>query len=163
MDYKFISENTLEYIYLHDCIIDNVTISDSSLIFEFDHIDVFPEHPLNNYPNAKCTGNAALIFEGFEVIESILFDTNNIKKMHIIVEQDSVKRPVDIIDLAMEFLVLQSKWKSQNEQYFLYEFHGTTSDKYRNDFGMFTLKFSNAKVCWNELLNDSWFVNRKTD
>ena len=163
MGYKFTSENTLEYIHLHDCVIDNVVISDTKIIFEFEHIDVLPEHPLNNYPNAKCTSTAALIFEDFEVIESILFDTSSIEKKHIIVEQDAVKRSLDIKDLAIGFEVLQAEQKPEQEHYFVYEVHGISPHKYRSDFGMFTLKFSNVKVCWNEFVNDSWFVNWKTD
>jgi len=163
MDYKFISENTLEYIHLHDCVISNVIISDAMLILEFRHIDVLPEHPLNYYYNAKCTSNAALIFEDFEVIESILFDTSGIKKKHIIVEQDADKISIDIKDPAMEFEVLLVEKKPEQEHYFIYEFHGIASHKYKSEFGMFTLKFNNVKVCRNELVSNSWFVNWKSD
>ncbi|HPT90131.1 MAG TPA: hypothetical protein PK033_07160 [Acetivibrio sp.] len=163
MDYKFISENTLEYISLHDCVIDNVVISNTRLIFEFEHINVLPEHPLNNYTNAKYTNTAALIFENFEVIESILFDTSSIEKKHIVVEQDAVKRRLDIKDLATGFEVLQAEKKAGQEHWFVYEFYGIAPHKYRSDFSMITLKFSKVKVCWNELIGDSWFANGQSD
>lgn len=101
-----------------------------------------------------------MIFEDFEVIQSVLLDTSKVVKKYIIAEQDAFKMPLNIKDLAKEFVVLQIEKKSEEEHYFTYEFSGIASHKYRSDFGMFILKFRSAKVCWDELVDDSWFVNR---
>jgi hypothetical protein len=104
-----------------------------------------------------------LIFEDFEVIESILFDTSGIEQKHIVVERDAFKRSIDIMDLSIGFTVLLVENKSNQEHCFVYEFHGTAPHKYRNEFSKFTLRFSKVKVCWNELVDDSWFVKRKSE
>ena len=56
MDYKYISQNTLEYLSLHDCIIEAARIENGDLILDFEHIDVLSTHPLNPNGEAKYTG-----------------------------------------------------------------------------------------------------------
>lgn len=40
MEFKYTSENTLDYLSLHDCTIENARVDDEKLILDFEHIDV---------------------------------------------------------------------------------------------------------------------------
>jgi hypothetical protein len=158
MDYRYISENTLEDIYLHDCVIDCASISGNKFLLAFEHIEILPQHPLNFYNSAKNSDKALLIFQDYEVIQSILFDTSDIKKRHIVAEKDANQIHLDIIDLAEGCEVLSVERIEEQNKYFTYKFNGMASSKYRNDFCYFVIKFQKMSVCWNEFLDDSWFA-----
>lgn len=157
MGYQYVSKNMLEQLSLHDCVIDKAYINENELILEFDHLDVLETHPLNPYPVAKYSGKAAIIFESFDLVQSILYDTSMVSKKHIKVEEDAEILDIDILELAQEFEVLKVDVKSKISP-FVYEFHGTASLKYRAEFGSFIIECHSVKICWNELLEDAWFV-----
>ncbi|CAH1202267.1 hypothetical protein PAECIP111891_02099 [Paenibacillus allorhizoplanae] len=79
MEYQYISENKIDHLSLHDSVIDKAYVNENELILEFDHLDVLVTHPLNPYPVAKSSGKAAIIFELFEMVQSILYDTSKKK------------------------------------------------------------------------------------
>jgi hypothetical protein len=155
--YKFVSENMMEHLSLHDCVINKAYVKENDLIFEFDHLDVLPTHPLNNYLVAKCSGKAEIIFEKFALIHSILYDTSKVSKKHIKVEEDAEIKYIDILELVNEFEVLKIEEESE-KNLFVYEFHGTASLIYRAELGCFKITSKNIKICWNELNDDAWFV-----
>lgn len=159
-EFKFISENTLEYLVLHDCTIEHAAFDGSSLICEMDFIDVLPEHPLNNFLVAKCTGEAVLVFEDVVVLESIVFDTSNAKGVDL--SKEAIKVTIPIIEAADKFLILESTCISSEENNYIYRFFGDVyphNKRKCTDFGNYNIQFSKVYVCWNELEDDSWFVN----
>jgi hypothetical protein len=158
MDYKYISQNTLEYLSLHDCIIEAARIENGDLILDFEHIDVLSTHPLNPNGEAKYTGKASLMFKNFEVLKSFVYDTSNVHKNVIHVEEDASKVCVDILNLAIDFEVLDLKKIDITETNYSYEFGGNCSSEFNSDFGVFILRFDSVLVCWNDLLEDAWFV-----
>lgn len=159
MYYKYISSNTLEHISLHDCIIKNASIEGGNLALEFENIDVLNTHPLNPYDVAKCSRKASLIFENFEVIKALVYDTRDVTKRKINVEEDANITNVEISELAIDFEVLHLTEIEVTDKHFIFEFGGLASFKFHSDFALFVLKFDCVLVCWNELLNDSWFVD----
>ncbi len=158
MEYKYISKDTLEYLSLHDCIIQSTKFEKDNLTLDFEHIDVLPSHPNNPYDVAKYTGKASLIFQNCEVLKSFIYDTRFIKKSVIQVEKDAQKVNIDIINLATDFEVLDMKMIEKNGISYVYEFGGNCSNELGSDFGVFILKFDMVLICWNELINDAWFV-----
>lgn len=49
VEYKFISENTIEYLSLHDCQCSRLYYADSTLIFEMEWMEVLATHPNNPF------------------------------------------------------------------------------------------------------------------
>jgi hypothetical protein len=154
-DFRFVSINTLDHVSLHDCIIKNVKFLEKQLIFSFDHIDVLPTHPLNPFEKPKYTDKAVVVFEDAIILESILFDTSNIRHLKaIVVERDAKKKEMDIIDLAENFEVSKCTQNDSKSDYLIEGF----SWKYQTEFGQFLISCKQVKVYWNELLADAWFA-----
>jgi hypothetical protein len=158
---KFISENTLNHISLHDCIIEAFSTEGQNLLVTFEHIDVLSDHPLNNIGKAMYTGKALLTFVNFEIIESILYDTSGIKgKSRIIVETDAQKIELHFSDLLVDFEVLKDEELYKKDNYIFHRFDGSTSLKYNADFGYWIIKYKELIIEWDELLDKAWFEER---
>jgi hypothetical protein len=154
-DFRFISTNTLDHVSLHDCIIETVNFVEKQLTFSFDHIDVLPSHPLNPFEKPKYTGKAAVVFEDAVVLESILFDTSDIRHLKaIIVETDAKRIEMDIIGLAENFKVSICTQNASDSGYFIEGFPW----KYQTEFGQIMISCKQVKVYWNKLLADTWFA-----
>jgi hypothetical protein len=123
-NYKCISENTLDFLALHDCRIEHVSLSGDTLTLEMEFINVMPEHPLNEYPVAKCTNEAMLIFMNVQVMESFLLDFSEAKGP-IITADDQKRVDYPIEDLAENFEILTFECVDQNNEGFTYHFMGT--------------------------------------
>lgn len=158
---KFKSINTLSLISLHDCLIEEVLKTEQNLSILFDHIDVLSDHPLNDTGNAMYTGKARFTFVEFEILDSILYDTSNIKgKNRIIVEENAQRIELDISELLVEFEVLKNEEISNSDSYFIQRFDGSSSSKYNSDFGYWIIKYKKLIIEWEELINKAWFEGR---
>jgi hypothetical protein len=161
MKKKYISENTLEFVSLHDCIVEDIKMDKENLVLTFEHIDVLSEHPLNDTGKSMYTGKAQIRFTYYQILESTLYDTSNIQgKNHIIVEKDAKKKVIPISELLTEFEVLTTEEVESKEHYFIHRFDGITSLKYRADFGYFIIKYKKLFIEWNELIDTAWFEKR---
>jgi hypothetical protein len=158
---KFISENTLDFVSLHDCIIESISIEGQNLIVSFEHIDVLLKHPLNTTGKSMYTGKAYIRFIEYEIEESILYDTSEIQgKRKIIVEEDAQKRVLPITELLIDFEVLRTEELENTNDYFVRRFDGITSLKYRADFGYLIIKYKKLVIEWNELIDAAWFEDK---
>lgn len=157
MNRKYVSENTIDYLSLHDCIIENAKIENNTLVLELGHVDVLDTHPNNPYSVAKCADNVLFHFEKFSVITSEFSDTSKVNK-RIIQKGDATVTQVEILKLANGFEVLQVKKLEENEGYNTYQFFGVCSKKFGNDFGEFEIKSQRVLIGWDELGDDAWFV-----
>lgn len=115
-------------------------------------------HPLNLYDVAKYTGKSSLIFENFEVHKAFVYDARDVNKKDINVETDADKIDVGILELAIDFEVLDLNKIEVTDKHYIFEFGGLSSAKFNNEFAMFIIKFDRVIVCWNELICDAWFV-----
>ena len=155
---KFISENTLDLVSLHDCRIDSVLNEDKNLIAMLEHIDVLRDHPLNNTGKAMQTGRALIKFVGFAVQESIIYDTSMIQgKTKIIVEEDAKKRVLPFRELLTDFEVLKVEKLASDNNLIKYRFDGTTSMDFNAEFGYIIIECKSIILEWNDLLGNAWF------
>ncbi|MDE6516387.1 MAG: hypothetical protein K2L18_00850 [Acetatifactor sp.] len=70
--YKYISENSLKELYLHDCDCSHLYFQDDRLIFEMEWMEVLASHPLNPYPQAHQSGPGRIELIHPEIIECSL-------------------------------------------------------------------------------------------
>ena len=155
---KFISECTLDFVSLHDCIINSVLNEDKNLIMVLDHIDVLRDHPLNNTGKAMQTGKALIKFVDFAVQESIIYDTLMIQgKAKINVEEDAQKEVLPFMELLTDFEVLQVEKLASDNNLIKYRFDGTTSLDFNAEFGYIIIDCKSIFLEWNDSLGNAWF------
>lgn len=158
-DFKFVSENTLDMLSLHDCTIERSSFINGILKLEMDFINVLPEHPQNEYPVAKCTNEALLVFENVEIIESFVYGRRKVNHNSYVADKSlGVSYSIDV--LAMNFEILQVTFHEYENLLFTYTFFGD-ANSINHGFAEFTIRFSRCLVCWNEFSGDAWFVNWK--
>lgn len=75
-DYKYINENCLEQLYLHDCLCNHLYFQDDRLIFEMDWMEVLASHPLNPYPQAHQSGPGRIELIHPRIIECTLAESS---------------------------------------------------------------------------------------
>ena len=158
---KFISEDTLNHISLHDCVIEEVSTAGQNLLVIFEHIDVKSDHPLNDTGKAMYTGKALFTFVDIEILDSILYDTSGIRgKRRVVVEEDSQKIELDITELLVDFEVLRNDEIRIEDSYYIHRFDGLTSLKYNADFGYWIIKYKKLIIEWEEFIDTAWFEKR---
>ncbi|MEY8747074.1 hypothetical protein AB9M62_48935 [Bacillales bacterium AN1005] len=153
----YISENTLQLISLHDCLIKEVVVSGADLILTFGHIDVLADHPLNSTGLSMCTGEAKLRFEHAERITSVLYDTSeSAKQDDPDAEEDSHPREVDMLEILEDFEVLQHSEQLHPNGY-VHRFEGIGSVKHNTDYAYVVIRCNRVTVEWNEFTDKAWF------
>ena len=61
VEYKFISENTIEYLSLHDCQCSRLYYADTTLIFEMEWMEVLATHPNNPFDKSYQSTEGKII------------------------------------------------------------------------------------------------------
>lgn len=62
-EFKYISENTLNDISLHDCTCTKISMDGADLVFSMEFMEVCSEHHLNPFPLAHQTGEGKIVFK----------------------------------------------------------------------------------------------------
>lgn len=146
---------------MHDCVIDSILNDTQSLSVFFEHIDVLSTHPRNSNGKAMYSGKAVLKFINFEILESVLYDTSEIKsKKRIVVKDDAQEKVLDISELLVDFEVLKTEEIQTQDNIYIHRFDGSTSLKYNADFGYWIIKYKKLIIEWDELIDTAWFEDR---
>lgn len=132
----------IDYLDFHDCIIEKIIIEEDLLIIDFKFIYVSEKHPINPYSVAKSTDRCRLTFNKVASISSTIhFDENK-------------EKVVPITDLEeMEILEFKSK---PLESFILFEMFGTDWRTYQ--FCGINVKAKNFTLQWNKFAEDAWYV-----
>lgn len=134
VQYKFISENTIEYLSLHDCQCLRLYYADTTLIFEMEWMEVLATHPNN------------------PVVELgiLLTDAS---------QRDESMSNIEDVDIS-DFEVLDFIEESNGNEYKLKLF-GQFDAHSKYDFIQMSIKYSSSKVMFNELTEVSWFEDKR--
>jgi len=158
MDYKYISKDTLNFISLHDCFIDNISFESNNLIWEMSHMFILAEHQFNKSNKHKCTVGGFIIFEHFTVLDvyknyGIPFDIENQKAIG-----EVKKEPFQDIDkvetlsvIFKDLEILQFELLYEKEDFKTYNFLADN----KKFFVEFTIQFRNIKICWNDYIKEN--------
>lgn len=144
-NFKYISENTLNDISLHDCTCKKISTEGSDLILSMEFMEVCSEHKLNPFPLAHQTGDGKIVFKNAE-IKKCLFD-----------DYDLLANKKTLADFCIEDLTVldydenpyKDKYLAKIFMIFLpgEEFYGITLE----------IAFEKSIVMWDEFRGVSWF------
>ncbi|MDE7222502.1 MAG: hypothetical protein K2O34_01820 [Acetatifactor sp.] len=145
--YKYISENSLSYVYLHDCCCRLIHFEDSRLIFEMEWMEILAQHPLNPYPQAHQSGPGRIEFISPRIIDSALAETgvDTVRQLYAAEEFDF---------RDTEFLRYSEEKNGNLYQAVMYLiFYDNTA---YNNLAI-ELTFEKSLIMWDELNDVSWF------
>ena len=142
-NYKYISENTIQHISLHDCCCSRMYWDRANLIFEMEWMEVLASHPDNPFEKAHQSGTGAIVLYD-PVIESgeLTNGSNSIP----IIELNEVK----------DFEILIFDENINNARFELSVFGDSVCDP-KAEFIEMKINYSSSKVMFNELGDVSWF------
>lgn len=144
-DYKYISENTLTDVSLHDCGCEKIYMSDNDLIFKMEFMEICSEHELNPFPLAHQTAEGKIVFKNVEIKKCQLDD------------YDVLANKKTITDFCLEDLaVLDYDENPFENKYFakIYMIFLPSEDYYGISL---EITFEKSTVMWNDFRDVSWF------
>lgn len=151
VEYKFISENTIEYLSLHDCQCSRLYHVDATLIFEMEWMEVLATHPNNPFDKSYQSTEGKIILLN-PVVELGIFFTDASQR-------DESMSNIEDVDIS-DFEVLDFIEEANGNEYKLKLF-GQFDAHPKYDFIQMSIKYSSSKVMFNELTEVSWFEDKR--
>jgi len=151
VEYKFISENTIEYLSLHDCQCSWLYYADSTLIFEMEWMEVLATHPNNPFDKSYQSTEGKIILLN-PIVEIGILHTDDSQR------DESMNR-IEDVDIS-DFEVLDFIEESNGNEYKLKVF-GQFDAHSKYDFIQMSIMYSSSKVMFNELTEVSWFEDKR--
>lgn len=149
VEYKFISENTIEYLSLHDCQCSRLYHVDTTLIFEMEWMEVLATHPNNPFDKSYQSTEGKIILLN-PVVELGIFFTDASQR-------DESMNNIEDVDIS-DFEVLDFIEEANGNEYKLKLF-GQFDAHPKYDFIQMSIKYSSSKVMFNELTEVSWKIS----
>lgn len=149
-EYRYVSENTLKHVSLHDCDCAHLYYTENRLVFEMEWMEVLKGHPLNPYEQAHQSGKGRI-----ELLHPKLVECTILKKDGESLVINDIRVP-DYSDI--EFLEFEEVHTKENK------------DVYRADMYMIfyerdccyggialSVEYRKALIMWDDLGDVSWF------
>lgn len=150
-NYSVISENTIDFLSLHDCQCSHFYYDKEKLVLEMEWMEVLATHPENPFEKAHQSGEGRIELFSPKIIEG---------QLHLAMKEGCppITRNIAIDDMDfrdVEVLVceeekvqngFQSKW------FFRFDW-----DHAQYDSIALRICYEKSKVMWNELNEVSWF------
>ena len=146
-NYKYISENSVEHIYLHDCWCSGMHWDKKTLVFEMEWMEVLASHPDNPFEKAHQSG-AGKIIPNAPVIESGELLNGD------------YRIPINTINEVRNFEILDFNEIINNGRYELSLFGDSVSEP-EAEFIEMKVSYSSSTVMFNELGEMSWFESEE--
>ena len=144
--FKVSSENTLRYIYFHDCPCLKISFLDNALIFDMACLEVLPEHPDNPNKQAHHSGPGKVLLQA-----PVLVKCEVCKIFGEKIAIDSLAES-DFCDFRFLEFEERKEEKGFSAKIFL------TFDRPRKyDVAWMEIQYEKSYVMWNELQEVSWF------
>ena len=149
-DYRYISENTLQYVYLHDCGCRHMHCIDHRLIFEMEWMEILREHPLNPFPHAHQSEEGRIE----------LFDPKIVECTLAVYGSGEICGVDDVRDLdycGLEFLKYEETYGVEKpgvyraDMYMIFD-----KASHFRDISM-SIEYRKSLVMWDDLKEVSWF------
>ena len=135
-EYKFISENTIDYLSLHDCQCSRLYHANKTLIFEMEWMEVLAAHPNNPFDKSyQSTEGKIILFNPVVELGLLLTDA---------LYRDESMSNIDDVDIS-DFEVLDFIEEANGNEYKLKLF-GQFDAHSKYDFIQMSIKYSSSKV-----------------
>ena len=148
--FRYVSENTVEHLSLHDCECSAVRFEGADLIFEVEWIEVLATHPDNPFPQAHQSGEGRIVLHGAVIEQGEL------------IKGDDDKTPIADVAQVKGFEILQFDEERKDggfELSLLGVFSGVKNAEY--DYIEMKIRYSSSTVMFSELGEVSWFEQYK--
>ena len=142
-NFKYISENTIRHISLHDCCCTRMYWDESLLIFEMEWMEVMSSHPDNPYEKAHQSGTGRIVLK-----DAVIKSGELVKGDYRI--------PIDTLSEIKGFEILTFDEIIGNGEFELSLFGDSVSEP-EAEFIEMKVGYSSSKVMFNELGGVSWF------
>ncbi len=141
--FRYVSENTIEHLSLHDCGCSVMRFDGDDLIFEMQWMEVLATHPDNPFPQAHQSGKGRMILHGahIELGELIKGDKSS---------------PIDKTAQVKDFEILVFD-EEKSDGGFELSLYGISVGEPKADFIQMKIRYSSSEVMFNELGGESWF------
>lgn len=147
MTYTYKTTNEyFDLLNFHDCPVQQVTVEDNTITFDFEFLYISEEHPLNPHETAKSTDPCRLTFSGVTKFQArVNTDGKSL---------GGLVKPVELV--KMEFLEVKQEVV---DDYIVYEI--LTDGRGFSGFCEITIKARGFTLELNEFLEDAWYVGWK--
>lgn len=146
--WKYVSENTTDYLSLHDCECEHIYYADNRVIMKMEWMEILESHPNNMFPEAHQSGQGIIELVGPQIVECIYDKAGVQEVMSDVTRLDF--RELEII----EFEEILKEGGYENSMYMI-----KASKQGVYDNVALTLRYKSSIVKFNELQDVSWFVN----
>ena len=144
---KYISENTMRHISLHDCCCSRMHWNGSSFILEMEWMEVLASHPDNPFDKAHQSGTGRIILN-----EAVLESGELIKDDH--------RTAINTINEIKDFEILDFD-EIINDGRFELSLFGDSVGEPEADFIKMKVSYSSSTVMFNDLGEISWFESEE--
>ena len=145
--FRYVSENTVEHLSLHDCECSAVRFEGADLIFEVEWIEVLATHPDNPFPQAHQSGEGRIVLHGAVIERGEL------------VKDDENTSIGDVAQVkSFEVLSFDEERKDGGFELSLFGVFSGVEDA---DFIEMKIRYSSSTVMFGELGEVSWFERHK--
>ena len=148
--FRYVSENTIEHLSLHDCDCTAIERDGEDLVFEVEWIEVLATHPDNPFPQAHQSGRGRIVLHGAVIEQGEL------------IKGDDDKTPIADVAQVKGFEILQFDEERKDggfELSLLGVFSGVKNAEY--DYIEMKIRYSSSTVMFSELGEVSWFEQYK--
>jgi len=145
--YKYISENTIQHISLHDCCCSRMHWDESFFILEMEWMEVLASHPDNPFEKAHQSGTGRIILN-----EAVLESGELIKDDH--------RKAINTINEIKDFEILDFD-EIINDGRFELSLFGDSVREPEADFIKIKVSYPSSTVMFNELGELSWFESEE--
>ena len=148
--FRYVSENTVEHLSLHDCDCSAMRFDGEDLVFEVEWIEVLATHPDNPFPQAHQSGEGRIVLHGAVIERGELV-------------KDDENTPIGDVAQVKGFEVLSFDEERRDggfELSLLGIFSGFRGAEYA-DYIEMKIRYSSSTVMFGELGEVSWFERHK--
>lgn len=142
-NFKYISENTIRYLSLHDCCCTRMYWDKSLLILEMEWMEVLASHPDNPFEKAHQSGTGRIVLKDAAI-----------KSGELVIGDSRI--PIDPLKEIKDFQILTFDEIIDNGKFQLSLF-GDSVREPEAEFIEMKVDYSSSKVMFNELGEISWF------
>lgn len=146
--FRYVSENTIDHLSLHDCDCSAMKSDGEDLIFEVEWIEVLATHPDNPFPQAHQSGRGRIVLHGAVIEQGEL------------IKGDDDKTPMTDVSQVKGFEVLTFD-EQRKDGGFELSLYGVFSGNEDADYIQMKIRYSSSTVMFSELGEVSWFERHK--
>ncbi len=142
--WKYVSENTTDFLSLHDCECEHIYYADNRVIMKMKWMEILESHPNNMFAEAHQSGRGIIELVEPQIVECIYYKAG-------VQEQMSDVTQLNFRDLEiLKFEEIPKEGGYENSMYMIQGVYDNVS---------LTIRYKSSMVKFNELKDVSWFVN----